>query len=358
MLVVIAPMAVCYPAIKTDLAIATPLQFTGERTLLGGLLLLFVLVLRQQPLWPQARLARWILPLGVMATTFIFGAMFASPAETGAGVASVLGNTQPLIISVLAALFLGEQIKLGEALRYPLESVKRPTRHEGARRDLAALRLVPATAFRGTVRGFLRIRSTGSNRPEQPRRAQRPCPPCSRHETDWRSVARMCSTVFRSRPNYDPGEASRTATDWHERCQWASLAEGEDMTRCRGSRVKPSDEVLMERYAGGDDDAFDEISCRYESMAHAFFVRATGCPGRARDLYLRSSSFASTGLELSSIPRGPSSRGSSRSRTISSSTIGGSHSALARSRSKSAPWRNRGASRTAWRSGAIGLHPR
>jgi len=75
-----------------------------------------VLVIRRKPLWPEARLARWILPLGLLATTLTFGAMFASPAYTGAGIASVLGNTQPLIIIVLAALFLGEKIGLIKAL--------------------------------------------------------------------------------------------------------------------------------------------------------------------------------------------------------------------------------------------------
>jgi len=73
-------------------------------------------VIRRKPLWPEARLARWILPLGLLATTLTFGAMFASPAYTGAGIASVLGNTQPLIIIVLAALFLGEKIGLIKAL--------------------------------------------------------------------------------------------------------------------------------------------------------------------------------------------------------------------------------------------------
>lgn len=116
MLVVIAPMAACYPAIKVGLGFAPPLRFAGARTLLGGLVLLLVLVIRRKPLWPEARLARWILPLGVLATTLTFGAMFASPAYTGAGIASVLGNTQPLIIIVLAALFLGEQIRLSNAL--------------------------------------------------------------------------------------------------------------------------------------------------------------------------------------------------------------------------------------------------
>ncbi len=111
MLLVIAPIAACYPAIKTGLEFAPPLQFAGVRTLLGGLVLLLVLVIRRKPLWPEARVARWILPLGVLATTLTFGAMFASPAYTGVGIASVLGNTQPLIIMVLAALLLGERLR-------------------------------------------------------------------------------------------------------------------------------------------------------------------------------------------------------------------------------------------------------
>jgi drug/metabolite transporter (DMT)-like permease len=111
MLVVIVPMAACYPAIKMGLGFAPPLQFAGMRTLLGGLVLLLVIAIRRKPLWPEARLARWILPLGVLATTLTYGAMFASPAYTGAGIASVLGNTQPLIIIVLAALFLGERLR-------------------------------------------------------------------------------------------------------------------------------------------------------------------------------------------------------------------------------------------------------
>lgn len=116
MLVVIVPMAVCYPLVKTGLAFAPPLRFAGMRTLLGGLALLLVLAIRRKPIWPQARLARWILPLGMVATTLTFGTMFASPAYTGAGIASVLGNIQPLLIVVLAALFLGERINLNKAL--------------------------------------------------------------------------------------------------------------------------------------------------------------------------------------------------------------------------------------------------
>jgi probable blue pigment (indigoidine) exporter len=116
MLVVIAPMAACYPAIKLGLDSAPPLRFGGLRTLVGGLALLLVLGIRRKPLWPEGRLARWILPLGLLATTLTYGAMFASPAYTGAGIGSVLGNTQPLIIIVLAALFLGEKFSLSKAV--------------------------------------------------------------------------------------------------------------------------------------------------------------------------------------------------------------------------------------------------
>lgn len=116
MLLVIAPMVACYPAIKAGLEFAPSLRFGGSRTLVGGLVLLLVLVIRRKPLWPEARLVRWILPLGLVATTLTFGAMFASPAYTGAGIASVLGNTQPLIIVVLAALFLSERIGWGKGM--------------------------------------------------------------------------------------------------------------------------------------------------------------------------------------------------------------------------------------------------
>lgn len=144
MLVVIAPMAACYPAIKLGLESAPPLLFGGLRTLIGGLALLVALLIRRKPLWPEARLARWILPLGLLATTLTFGAMFASPAYVGAGIASVLGNTQPLIIVVLAALFLSEKIGLGKAVALGL--------------GLAGVALLALPAFLGqTSHSFLGV---------------------------------------------------------------------------------------------------------------------------------------------------------------------------------------------------------
>lgn len=110
MLVVTAPMTLTYPAVKAGLAFAPPLRFAGMCALLGGLALWVALLLRREPLWPEARLARWILPFGMLSTALTLGMMFSSPAHTGAGIASVLGNTQPLILIILAALFLGESI--------------------------------------------------------------------------------------------------------------------------------------------------------------------------------------------------------------------------------------------------------
>ena len=45
------------------------------------------------------------------------------------------------------------------------------------------------------------------------------------------------------------------------------------------------DETLMARYADGDGEAFEELFRRYEPRAYAFFVRRTGSPERAQDLY-------------------------------------------------------------------------
>lgn len=41
----------------------------------------------------------------------------------------------------------------------------------------------------------------------------------------------------------------------------------------------------MARYADGDTEAFDELFRRYEPRAYAFFLRRTGSPERAEDLY-------------------------------------------------------------------------
>lgn len=46
-----------------------------------------------------------------------------------------------------------------------------------------------------------------------------------------------------------------------------------------------SDETLMSRYADGDARAFEELFRRYEPRAYAYFLKRTGSPERAEDLY-------------------------------------------------------------------------
>ena len=108
--------AVCYVAIKTGLAYAPPLAFGGLRALIAGVVLLTVAASLRSPLCPSPRDVWHLTLLAVAATTLTYGAMFSSPAEMGAGLASVLGNVQPLLVLVLGALFLREPLTPGKVM--------------------------------------------------------------------------------------------------------------------------------------------------------------------------------------------------------------------------------------------------
>jgi len=116
LLLLTAVTTVCYAAIKVGLAFAPPLRFAGLRALVAGTALLLVLAIRRGTLLPSPRNYFWLIALALVGTTITFGAMFLSPAQTGAGIASVLGNTQPLAAVILAALFLGERLTRDKAL--------------------------------------------------------------------------------------------------------------------------------------------------------------------------------------------------------------------------------------------------
>jgi len=102
--------AVCFIAIKAGLPFMPPLRFAGMRALIGGAVLLGLMAALRRPLLPPRRSWPGIVALGLTSTALGFGAMFLSPGRTGAGIASVLGNTQPVIVPALAALFLGERM--------------------------------------------------------------------------------------------------------------------------------------------------------------------------------------------------------------------------------------------------------
>ncbi len=106
--------AVCYSVIKAGLALAPPLRYAGLRVLIAGVALLGFAAVRGRPLRLQRRLWPAVAGIAVLSTTIGFGAMFLSPGRTGAGIASVLGNTGPLMVVGLAAALLGEPLTRGK----------------------------------------------------------------------------------------------------------------------------------------------------------------------------------------------------------------------------------------------------
>ncbi len=106
--------AACFSAIKAGLPFAPPLRFAGLRALIAGLVLLALLPALGRRLVPARQSWGWVLALAVSTTTVAFAAMFLSPGQAGAGIASVLGNMQPVVVIALAAPFLGERLTRGK----------------------------------------------------------------------------------------------------------------------------------------------------------------------------------------------------------------------------------------------------
>ena len=108
--------ATCFVSIKAGLQFAPPLLFGGLRALIGGTALLAVAAGSRQPLGLPRGVWWSVALLALLATTVSFGGMFLSPGRSGAGIASVLGNLQPLMVVVLAATLLGETLSSGKLL--------------------------------------------------------------------------------------------------------------------------------------------------------------------------------------------------------------------------------------------------
>ena len=102
--------ALCYVAIKAGLPFMPPLRFAALRALLGGLLMLLLMAVLRRRLLPRPRDWRWVIGLGITSTSIAFAAMFLSPGLAGAGIASVLGNSQPIFAVALAVPLLGERL--------------------------------------------------------------------------------------------------------------------------------------------------------------------------------------------------------------------------------------------------------
>lgn len=102
--------ALCYVAIKAGLPFMPSLRFAALRALAGGLLMLGLLPVLKRPVFPRRQDWRWVFGLGITSTTVAFAAMFLSPGLAGAGIASVLGNAQPIFAMALAVPLLGERL--------------------------------------------------------------------------------------------------------------------------------------------------------------------------------------------------------------------------------------------------------
>lgn len=102
--------ALCFTAIKSGLPFIPPVLFGALRAFFGGIVLLIFLAAIKQRIMPRSYEYRWIIAIGLIATTVVYGGMFLSPGRTGAGIASVLGNLSPLFAVVLAAAVLHEKV--------------------------------------------------------------------------------------------------------------------------------------------------------------------------------------------------------------------------------------------------------
>lgn len=103
--------ALCFVAIKSSLPFMPPILFAALRASLGGVVLIIFLGITRQRIMPRPHEYRWIIAIGLIATTVVYAGMFLSPGRTGVGVASVLGNISPLFAVALAAVVLHEKMR-------------------------------------------------------------------------------------------------------------------------------------------------------------------------------------------------------------------------------------------------------
>ena len=102
--------ALCFPLINLGLSSAPPLKFAGLRALIAGSSVLLLALVLRRPLPRGWRIWTKLLVVGAGATTLGFFGMFVGGARVTPGLATVIENTQPLIATVLAWLFLGESL--------------------------------------------------------------------------------------------------------------------------------------------------------------------------------------------------------------------------------------------------------
>lgn len=91
----------------------SPLLFIAIRSLLASCILFFVAVIRKEPIGEARKNWFLLIVLGLTAFFGYFG-MVLGGVSVSPGFASVIGNSHPIIASVLAVIFLSESLRFGK----------------------------------------------------------------------------------------------------------------------------------------------------------------------------------------------------------------------------------------------------
>jgi drug/metabolite transporter (DMT)-like permease len=102
--------SLCYPLIKVGLSSGTsPLLFGSLRTAIAALVFFCVALWRKEKISQASRYKLYLIIIGLMAFVAYFG-MFVGGSNVNPGLASVIGNSHPIMASLLAVYFLTESL--------------------------------------------------------------------------------------------------------------------------------------------------------------------------------------------------------------------------------------------------------
>ena len=101
--------ALCYPLITVGLGYAPHLLFATLRAVLAGLALAVLAALLRRPVPRGWRMWLALAAIGLGSTSLGYLGMFDAAEFVSPGLATIIGNTQPLILAVLAYIFLRER---------------------------------------------------------------------------------------------------------------------------------------------------------------------------------------------------------------------------------------------------------
>lgn len=106
--------ALCFPLIKVGLQSGTPpILFAALRALLAAFGLSILARFRKESISRVKE--HWLLLIIVGVTAFFgFAGMFLGGSSLNPGLATVIGNTNPIVASALAAIFLSESLTRGK----------------------------------------------------------------------------------------------------------------------------------------------------------------------------------------------------------------------------------------------------